>query len=146
MFPVPLPGRATVIGSLLLLAAAVHAQPSSAPPNPLDPQAAVPPVTHRSALAGYRPAHEVTVGSWKDANGTVNRIGGWRAYAREAAASDAGATATPPVPAAGASRPHPPAQPPHRHHGAHGMHRPAGKPGDPAQPAKPGEASPHDKH
>jgi hypothetical protein len=24
------------------------------------------------------------VGSWREANDTVNRIGGWRAYAREA--------------------------------------------------------------
>lgn len=54
-------------------------------PDPLDPQAAVPPARHVPALSGYRPLSEAPVGSWKDANERVNRIGGWRAYARESA-------------------------------------------------------------
>ena len=36
-------------------------------------------------MSGYRPLAEAPVGSWKEANERVNRIGGWRAYAREAA-------------------------------------------------------------
>ena len=76
----------------------------STTPDPLDPQAAVPPAQHRSALGAYRPLAETPVGSWKEANERVNRIGGWRAYAREAAAP------APAAPAASA-----PAAPVHRH-------------------------------
>jgi len=103
MFSVSLPGRAAAFG--LLLAAAAHAQPVPVRPDPLDPQAAVPPATHRSALAAYRPAHEVKLGSWKDANSTVNRIGGWRAYAREASAAEPAPASVPAAPASAASRP-----------------------------------------
>jgi hypothetical protein len=79
-------GSAAAFGWLLV--AAVHAQPAARTdrPDPLDASAPVAPLTHRSALAAYRPAHDVPVGSWKDANDTVTRIGGWRAYAREPAA------------------------------------------------------------
>ncbi|WP_341887960.1 hypothetical protein [Variovorax sp. YR752] len=73
------------------------AGPPRAPADPLDPQAAVPAAVHRSSLTSYRGAGELRVGSWKDANEQVNRIGGWRAYAREAAA--------PVAPAAKASAP-----------------------------------------
>lgn len=69
----------------LSLAALAQAQPSAPAPDPLDPKAAVLPAQHRSAMAGYRPLAETPVGSWKEANERVNRIGGWRAYAREAA-------------------------------------------------------------
>ena len=36
-----------------------------------------------SVLAQYQPYAEQAVTSWTDANATVQRIGGWRAYARE---------------------------------------------------------------
>jgi len=54
-------------------------------PDPLNAQAKVPPLLHESAFAQYRRLGDVPVGSWRDANDTVNRIGGWRVYAREAA-------------------------------------------------------------
>lgn len=75
------------IALALALAAAtmVQAEPKTASPDPLDPKAAVAPAQHRSALSAYRPQADVPVGSWKEANERVNRIGGWRAYAREAA-------------------------------------------------------------
>ncbi|MDP2818903.1 MAG: hypothetical protein Q8O29_11650 [Polaromonas sp.] len=38
----------------------------------------------RSALESYRPYTEEKTASWKEANDTVGRIGGWRAYAKEA--------------------------------------------------------------
>ncbi|MBC7938909.1 MAG: hypothetical protein H7Z19_03950 [Chitinophagaceae bacterium] len=41
--------------------------------------------TYRSAFEGFRPFADQPVGSWRDANDTVGRVGGWRAYAREAA-------------------------------------------------------------
>lgn len=56
-------------------------------PSPLDPQAATAPLVHRSALGGYRKlAAEPPATAWRDANDTVERAGGWRALAREAAA------------------------------------------------------------
>ena len=88
----------------LSLAALAQAQPARPVSDPLDPKAAVPPAQHRSAMSGYRPLAEAPVGLWKEANERVNRIGGWRAYAREAAAPAAAA------PAASA-----PAAPVHRH-------------------------------
>lgn len=70
------------------------AEPPRAAADPLDPTVVVPATVHRSSLTNYRSAGELRVGSWKDANEQVNRIGGWRTYAREAAA--------PAVPAASA--------------------------------------------
>ena len=39
---------------------------------------------YRSAFTGYQPFDEQKIMPWRDANDTVGRIGGWRAYAREA--------------------------------------------------------------
>lgn len=114
---------------LLLLPVAQAQSPGR--PDPLNPEAKVPPLEHRSALARYRPAGDVTVGDWKAANETVNRIGGWRAYAREAAAPEppaaaasAAAPASPVSPASPADPANPPAPPRpasagggHLHHG-----------------------------
>lgn len=83
---------------MLLLAAALlpplaHAQ-RAARPDPLDAQAATVPLVHRSALAGYRRlAADSPAVPWREANDAVERIGGWRAYAREAAAPDVAASA-----------------------------------------------------
>lgn len=62
------------------------AAPPAQRPDPLNAQTEVPPAVHQPAFAAYRAAAEPQVGSWKAANDTVTRIGGWRAYAREAAA------------------------------------------------------------
>ena len=43
-------------------------------------------VHYVSVLAQYQPYAEQAVASWLDANATVQRIGGWRAYAKEAQA------------------------------------------------------------
>lgn len=97
----------TFLGLLALTAglaagASAHAQGAPAPtrPDPLNPGTAVPAATHTSALARYRSAGDVKVGSWRDANDTVTRIGGWRVYAREAAQAESA-----PVPAPAASQP-----------------------------------------
>lgn len=77
-----------------------HAQPDPLPQpvsQALDPRLRVPPATYRSSLAQYRRFTEEPVGSWQRANETVNRIGGWRTYAREAQAAE--------PPASAASRP-----------------------------------------
>ena len=56
--------------------------PRSAPHDPLAP---VPALHYDSSLAGYRPFSDDPIKPWKEANDNVGRIGGWRAYAREAA-------------------------------------------------------------
>lgn len=60
------------------VAAAVHAQTATGT------TAAAPPA-FSSALAGYQPYTDEKIVSWKQANDNTARIGGWRAYAREAA-------------------------------------------------------------
>lgn len=75
---------------------------------PASPPAAAPaattsaaPAAFRSALEDYRPYTEEKTVNWKEANDSVGRIGGWRAYAKEAAQPE------PPAPAAPArSAPH----------------------------------------
>jgi len=71
-------------------------------PDPLSAQASVPPLVDESAFTQYRRLTDVRVGSWRDANDTVTRIGGWRAYAREAAQPALPAAS---VPASSASAP-----------------------------------------
>jgi hypothetical protein len=72
--------------------------------NPLDAQAAVPPVRHDSAFRHYRGHADEKLAPWKDANDAVGRIGGWRSYAREAAQSGA-QTEAPPAPSGAAPKP-----------------------------------------
>lgn len=55
-----------------------------AAPDPTDPRAAIPIVQYRSPFHDYRPLGEDKVLAWKAANDEVQRIGGWRAYAKEA--------------------------------------------------------------
>jgi len=43
------------------------------------------PLEYRSALEGYQPYSENKMVPWKEANDTVGKVGGWRAYAKEAA-------------------------------------------------------------
>jgi hypothetical protein len=86
------------LGLLALAAPALPQTLPAAPPSPLDPQAAVPPLRHRSAFVGYRshtlPADAAASGAWRHANEQVRRAGGWRVYAREAAAAEPATAAT----------------------------------------------------
>lgn len=106
-------------GSLLLLLAAgtVGAQPAASAsairPDPLDASSTVPPAVHRSALGEHRTYRPSEVGSWSEANDTVNRIGGWRAYAREAEGGAGGAAA--PAAAGTPAAATPSGAPAHRH-------------------------------
>ncbi len=94
------PNLRTALAMLLLSAGTlpVGAQNAAATkrPDPTDAKASVPPVVYRPAIAKAAPPADVPVGSWSQANDTVWRIGGWRTYAREAAA---------PSPAPAASQP-----------------------------------------
>mgnify|MGYP000104858610 FL=1 len=46
------------------------------------------PLQYKSAFEGFQPYSEQEVISWKQANATVEKIGGWKAYAKEASQSD----------------------------------------------------------
>jgi len=70
-------------------------------PDPLDAAADVPRTSHESAFKAYRRLGDTPPTPWKQANETVERIGGWRAYAREAD------PARPPADAASAPTPSP---------------------------------------
>lgn len=61
-----------------------------------------------SAFDGYRPFSDPDPVPWPEANETVRQVGGWRAYAREAAQPASAAASTPRAPAGAA--------------GAHGAH------------------------
>lgn len=79
----------------------VAAQTNVAAPAPVQMQMA--PQPWRSAFEGYQPYTDEKQVPWKDANDTVGKIGGWRAYAKEAAQpantadKPTGATANPPA-------------------------------------------------
>ena len=117
-----------VIAALLLSSAAL-AQQNTQRPDPLDAKAATAPLIYRSAFTGYRKlAAESPPLAWREANDAVERIGGWRVYAREAQQADAAPPATkaaesPPAakPAAAASAPTEMAKPMPAGHGGHKM-------------------------
>lgn len=99
------PFRLAPLAATLWLAALTAQAQSAAPTakaDPLDPAARVPALTYESSFAQYRRLHDEKPAepgkAWREANDTVARIGGWRAYAREAQQPDQ-ATATRPVPA-----------------------------------------------
>lgn len=65
-----------------------QAAPSEQRPDPLDARAAVPAPGYRSSLQDYRPHAEQEVSSWKEQNDATGRVGGWRAYAKQAQQPD----------------------------------------------------------
>ncbi len=72
---------------------------------------------YESVFAPYKTYRDEKTGSWLSANETVERIGGWRAYAKEAQPPDAATPAMPAMPA-NRSKPAAPAQSdPHAGHG-----------------------------
>lgn len=86
--------------------------PSARPAaDPLDASAQVPTLVYESSLSTYKRLGEIEALSWREANDRVARIGGWRAYAREANAPDApdapDAADAPGAPARAASAPVP---------------------------------------
>lgn len=55
--------------------------------DPADATAPVPQLIYQSPFTDYRVLGEDKKIPWQDANDKVGKIGGWRAYAREAAAA-----------------------------------------------------------
>ena len=95
------PAALTVSAQVHTMAAGAPAAPTSAAPPPMPAAAAMvsnqaAPYQFRSALEGYQPCGDNKRVPWKEANDTVGKIGGWRAYAEEAAEAKA-----PPTPAPG---------------------------------------------
>ncbi len=78
-----------------LAALAVMAQPASAAAVAASAPAPAT-LTYKSALEGYKPFTDGKAITWKEANETVYRRGGWQAYAKEAAGTDSPAAAESP--------------------------------------------------
>ena len=78
---------APILVGMSVCASAALANTSAATPDPTDAAATVPALKYESPFAAYRQLGEDKNTVWRDANDTVGKIGGWRAYAREAAKS-----------------------------------------------------------
>jgi hypothetical protein len=78
-----------VAGTLLAPALCLAA----APADPAEAKAQVAPIQHRSSLQRFQRQAEAPPIPWRQANDTVARIGGWRAYAREAQSQEPAASA-----------------------------------------------------
>ena len=83
-------GRHSLLAFALWATTAAHAQtaPESPSPQKKNPTVQAAPAKFQSALENYRPYTDQKTGNWKEANDLTARIGGWRAYAKEAAQSE----------------------------------------------------------
>lgn len=91
-------GFAVIASQLLVGVALAQTVASRATPAPPAIAEKTNPTEFRSAFEGYKPYTEETTVNWKAANDSTAQAGGWRAYAREAAATgipDPTATPTP---------------------------------------------------
>lgn len=98
----PFPATAALLAALMavLCAPPAAAQPVPATPlrDPSNPQAPVPAARYESAFAGSRPFADEPAASWRELNDRTGRVGGWRAYARQAREPDAPSTSGPTSP------------------------------------------------
>jgi hypothetical protein len=102
----------------LAFAATAQTPPSTArKADPLDASVAVPAMACESAVGRYRRAGEDMAIPWHESNDTAARIGGWRAYARQAQQPDP----VPSAPAAAPAKTGPKAMPMPQAHGGHKM-------------------------
>jgi len=101
-FPSSMLALAMAVGAVGLVSTAT-AQPSASKPTGADPGAGL----YRSAFSGYRRYGDEPLVPWKQANDVVGRIGGWKAYAQEAAGGSQEAE-TPPTADKPGSAPRPP--------------------------------------
>jgi hypothetical protein len=84
---VPRAHVAFVAATSVLFAGVSYAQHDHAVPTPLALSPV--PLVFDSVLSRYKPMADQKLGSWREANDTVTRIGGWRAYLKEAQTLDA---------------------------------------------------------
>lgn len=94
-----------------------HSASATTPSAPPIALGAPVPLRFDSVLSRYKPMTDQKLGSWREANDTVTRIGGWRTYLKEAQAPEVMEPSTPGVPAAPAKAPNPVAPNPHAGHG-----------------------------
>ena len=107
-----LPAMAQVTPAPAAPASATAASASTTQPDP----ALLP---YASAWAGYQPFADEKVKPWKESNTTVGKIGGWRAYAKEAAQPEINGSQAPAAsPVVSPKTPAAPADP----HAGHGKH------------------------
>lgn len=80
------PAQSILIAAAVWFPYAAQGQTGLSPPpgDPVRAEAPARPVEYRSPFATYRPHAVVTPGPWRALNDEVARIGGWKAYAREA--------------------------------------------------------------
>lgn len=71
-----------VLSSTATLTVSAQSAPQASPPYSQAGQA--PAAAYRSTLEAYQPFTDEKILPWKRANDTVGKIGGWRAYAKEA--------------------------------------------------------------
>lgn len=70
-----------VLGSMAALTASAQSVPQAAgAANPAPQPQAVP---YRSTFESYQPFSDQKIIPWRQANETVGKVGGWRAYAKE---------------------------------------------------------------
>jgi hypothetical protein len=134
------PCRWLLPAAVALAVSAAQAQTPPRPaalPDPLDAAATVPAFRYQSTLSNYQRLDEVKPLPWRAANENVGRIGGWRAYAREASDAAAEERATPA--SGGSAMPAMPAA-----HGAHGA--PAAPALAPAMAPMPAGKAGHHQH
>ena len=88
---------ASLVSTAFLYANVALAQPAQTPQaTPRMIEAA--PAGFQSALEGYKPYTDEKIVNWKAANDTTAQIGGWRAYAKEAAQTSPTQGVVPTVP------------------------------------------------
>ena len=111
--------------ALLALPAQAQVKPPSAAPaesiaaSASTGQGSPATLPYTSAFEGYQPFHDEKLNPWKESNATVEKVGGWRAYAKEAAEPQVKHDITPTSsPAAAPKAPAAPAAP-HTGHGKH---------------------------
>ncbi len=97
---------------LFAVACAYSAEPSLR--DPADVRAAVPDVIYVSPFQNYKTLGETKILPWKPANDLTEKIGGWRAYLKEAAQPD---VVAPPASAEKPAAPAPKPQQPDPHSG-----------------------------
>lgn len=111
------------LSSILLAVAgtAVAQTPADTPVRPATESArpAAPTrLQYVSPLRTYKAYADQPVESWREANDRVGRIGGWRAYAKEAQSGEAAKESAAPTPSAAPAAPAASAPDPHAgHHG-----------------------------
>lgn len=80
--------RAGLITPAICIAAATGAQTMPSRSSPTTAAPAVSSLEYRSAFVQYQRFADPVLLDWRSANEAVNRIGGWRAYARMSAAQN----------------------------------------------------------